>query len=141
MRYRFGDLNSSTPSRFIEEIDQNLLELRKPSIGGATATSFFSERRSNLNSARKTTLHRVRGSSYLSGRDGHKTEHQEDGVIASQEINSLSTGMIVYHDSFGRGRIVNISGEGENARAVVNFDEVGRKLLLLKYAHLRIEEE
>jgi len=141
MRYRFGDLNSSTPSRFIEEIDQNLLELRRPSIGGATARSFFSERRSNLNSARKTILHRVRGSSYLSGRDGHKTEHQEDGAIASQEINSLSTGMIVYHDSFGRGRIVDISGEGENARAVVNFDEVGRKLLLLKYAHLRIEEE
>ncbi len=141
MRYRFGDLNSSRRSRFIEEIDQNLLELRRPSLSGATASRFFPEKRSDPNSAKKTILQRVRGSTYLSRRDGHKAEHQENGTKAPQEINSLSTGMIVYHDSFGRGRIVDISGEGENARAVVNFDEVGRKLLLLKYAHLRKEEE
>jgi DNA helicase-2/ATP-dependent DNA helicase PcrA len=41
------------------------------------------------------------------------------------------------HESFGNGRILAVDGTGENARAVVEFESVGRKNLMLKYANLR----
>jgi DNA helicase-2/ATP-dependent DNA helicase PcrA len=38
---------------------------------------------------------------------------------------------------FGTGRIVAITGSGPEARAVVDFESVGRKHLMLKFANLK----
>jgi DNA helicase-2/ATP-dependent DNA helicase PcrA len=48
----------------------------------------------------------------------------------------LRAGEEVEHPSFGRGRIVAVSGSGANARAVVDFERFGEKVLLLSYARL-----
>jgi hypothetical protein len=39
---------------------------------------------------------------------------------------------------FGKGRVLGISGIGDSAKAVVHFEAVGRKHLMLKYANLRL---
>jgi DNA helicase II / ATP-dependent DNA helicase PcrA len=56
----------------------------------------------------------------------------------SQESFHARVGQRVIHESFGTGRIVALNGNGDDARAVVEFESVGRKQLLLKYAHLRV---
>ncbi len=56
----------------------------------------------------------------------------------SQDVPVPRVGGKVHHDAFGAGRIVAIDGKGENARAVVDFESVGRKNLMLKFANLRL---
>jgi DNA helicase-2/ATP-dependent DNA helicase PcrA len=42
----------------------------------------------------------------------------------------------VEHSTFGLGKILEITGEGDNRKARINFDDFGEKQLLLKYARL-----
>jgi DNA helicase-2/ATP-dependent DNA helicase PcrA len=42
----------------------------------------------------------------------------------------------VVHGTFGSGAVVEISGFGRDLKVTVNFDDVGQKKLLLRYAQL-----
>jgi hypothetical protein len=44
----------------------------------------------------------------------------------------------VVHGKWGEGRVVEASAPGEEAEAVVVFDSVGRKKLLLRMAPLKL---
>ncbi len=46
--------------------------------------------------------------------------------------------MIVEHATFGKGRVLNVEGAGPNKKASVQFDVVGTKQLLLRFAKLKI---
>ncbi len=50
-------------------------------------------------------------------------------------LNKFKKGQLVRHPTFGIGRISEIS-EGSNARAVIQFNQVGQKTLVLEYARL-----
>jgi hypothetical protein len=43
---------------------------------------------------------------------------------------------MVRHPTFGIGRIADVSEAGQHTRAVVEFNTVGRKTLILQYARL-----
>ena len=51
---------------------------------------------------------------------------------------SLHAGQHVEHERFGRGEVLSVSGEAENRRAVVRFDNAGEKTLLLKFARFQV---
>jgi DNA helicase-2/ATP-dependent DNA helicase PcrA len=55
----------------------------------------------------------------------------------SQVQFTARVGSRVVHEAFGRGRIVALDGRGENTKAVVDFDSVGKKHLMLRFAHLK----
>ena len=57
---------------------------------------------------------------------------------ASAATGDLCVGAKVEHPRFGRGTVVDLTGEGENAKAMVDFIHAGRKQLLLKFAKLRV---
>ena len=44
---------------------------------------------------------------------------------------------MVVHGKWGEGRVIEASGSGEEAEAVVQFESVGRKQLLLHMAPLK----
>ena len=46
--------------------------------------------------------------------------------------------MQVRHNQFGTGKVINISGDGNNKKAIVFFNGIGQKQLLLKFAKLEI---
>jgi DNA helicase-2/ATP-dependent DNA helicase PcrA len=50
---------------------------------------------------------------------------------------SLAVGDEVFHERWGRGTVVAVSGRGQNAEASVNFEDEGTKRLLLAYAPLQ----
>jgi DNA helicase II / ATP-dependent DNA helicase PcrA len=54
----------------------------------------------------------------------------------SQELG-LKVGDDVAHPAFGEGVIIDISGTGEKAEAVINFAGVGQKHLALAWAPLK----
>jgi DNA helicase-2/ATP-dependent DNA helicase PcrA len=47
----------------------------------------------------------------------------------------------VLHATFGSGRILEVSGYGKDIRVTVQFDSVGAKKLLVRYAGLERDYE
>jgi DNA helicase-2/ATP-dependent DNA helicase PcrA len=54
------------------------------------------------------------------------------------EINAIQVGMQVQHAKFGIGKVISIEGSGKDRKAVVFFDNIGQKTLLLAFAKLAI---
>lgn len=75
-----------------------------------------------------------------SGREGISAPGDNSGREDFQpaDASSLTVGMDIEHDRFGRGRILSMEGEMPNTRAVIEFEFGGAKTLLLKFARLRI---
>ena len=67
-----------------------------------------------------------------------KTQSKSSNAAQKAAINALSVGSNIEHERFGKGTIVSIEGSGENAKAAVDFQAVGRKKLLLKFALFKI---
>lgn len=61
-------------------------------------------------------------------------------VSGSNESNGLSAGIVIRHERFGKGTILAVEGKGDNANALVEFENVGRKKLLLKFAKFKVLE-
>ena len=64
----------------------------------------------------------------------------EDRERLMAESNRLARqfrrGQLVRHPTFGMGRITDISDMGQHTRAVIQFNQVGQKTLILQYAKL-----
>ena len=52
----------------------------------------------------------------------------------------LHAGLRVNHERFGQGKILQIEGLSDNKKAIIFFDGLGQKTLLLKFAKLDIIE-
>ena len=57
---------------------------------------------------------------------------------ASPASGSIHVGSQVEHPRFGRGQVVALTGSGDDAKATVEFANVGVKKLLLKFARLTV---
>jgi len=123
LRFRFGELSYQTPSQFLDEIDETLLDkvkhTRKSIPADAIGMKISSPRRKKIKS----------DSSYFS---------DEMPDYESSSANELQMGTIVEHDVFGRGKVLHVAGRGDSLKAVIDFNSVGRKNLMLKYAQLKI---
>ena len=60
--------------------------------------------------------------------------------IHSANTENLMVGIKVKHSRFGSGKILKIEGEDANRKAIIFFEKVGQKMLLLKFAKLEIEK-
>lgn len=130
-RYRFGELTFPMPSRFLGEIDKNLVE----HVGGAGGSAG-----GHAASAGRVTMQRV--PSRPQPRPSNDVVFDD---IPAQEYHSqveeetpLRRGMVVRHEMFGEGKVLSVSGRGPNAKAVIQFAGVGQKHLLLRFAKLQI---
>ena len=50
----------------------------------------------------------------------------------------LKEGNIILHNRFGRGEVLRVEGTGDNTKATVQFENVGTKQLLLKFAKFEV---
>ena len=63
-----------------------------------------------------------------------------DPSFVPAPMTSFYPGQRIEHNRFGPGEILEITGEVPELKARVRFDELGEKLLLLKYAKMRPEK-
>jgi len=124
-RYRWGQFSFSEPSRFLDEIDENLLDIphktplkTAPVENGIQHKNMFPPQRRRLKPVRPDT--------------GERSTFQAD------ETSGLMAGMEVEHSKFGKGKVVSVEGSGPNKKATVFFNGVGNKNLLLRFAKLKI---
>ena len=54
------------------------------------------------------------------------------------DLSNLRPGMEVEHAKFGQGKVMVVDGNAHERKATVFFQNIGQKVLLLKYAKLKI---
>ncbi len=129
-RLIFGQTQYNPPSRFIDEIPDELIDEAAGSRG------------------KRRKLSSTFGSSGTSGRNsGGGFSRSRDEIVDAalkprgpepshaDEIG-LKTGDDVMHAKWGEGVILDIRGGGDKAEAVIRFPTVGEKVLLLAWAPL-----
>lgn len=107
-RSTWGAPNFNPPSRFLDEIPENVIEWRNESSTSLSPSLIKRSRVATSPPPRAT---------------GKK--------ISSIE---LSVGERVSHDTFGLGTVISVAGEADKAEATINFGQYGEKRLLLRYA-------
>jgi len=132
-RYQYGQQSFQELSRFVEEIDSRYIEMpaqrkRLPEVG-ELPRAFF-----NAGKAKPATSNTARQSSTRT------VKHGPTPGNPPAEINRIQVGMNVEHAKFGRGKVMAIEGEGDSRKAIVFFDAVGQKQLMLKFAKLTLIE-
>ena len=139
-RYKWGSLIFCEPSRFIEEIDEEFLEYtfekgsrtpQKQQVSG------YENNYSSNNYKKKSTMPPKKNPSpktvHTTPKNLTKISNTTTTVDSAASL-SLEKGMMVNHQKFGNGIIENL----ENGKASINFQNVGNKQLLLKFAKLTI---
>lgn len=138
-RYRWGNLTLSEPSRFIEEIDQSLIErTRKASFRGTSSFDEgvnFSDPFSKSFQTRRDFQKKTTQPSNATPINTPKNNNS-DFTAASPDV--IDEGMRVLHQKFGQGTVMKVEGIGPNKKATVLFDDCGTKQLMLKFAKLNI---
>ncbi|MBR5393498.1 MAG: UvrD-helicase domain-containing protein [Bacteroidaceae bacterium] len=147
-RFRNGKMEFSRPSRFIREIPQQYMTPRPPLGGGSSIrdSKFFSPTASpkvswGSSSRPMPSTTPPKRTTGFSPRPIPSTTPQKAGMVNSQwsMVNELSVGASVVHERFGRGVVQAIEGTGLDAKATVQFENAGTKVLMLRFAKLTLE--
>ena len=120
----FGEYQSTTPSRFIDEIPRDLVD-----EVASTAVSSY-----------QSSFAQFRGSPY--GR-GHRRVREEPVSYAYEDEDQslpegLRPGARVRHPKFGEGTVISIEPLDDDTKLVVRFSSVGQKTLRAKFAKLEV---
>ncbi|MCF0193479.1 MAG: exodeoxyribonuclease V subunit gamma [Prevotella sp.] len=134
-RYLYGQWQSNPVSRFVKEINPSLLKGKTSETLNTTILNTkpnyshqpkFNSQQSTVNSQLPTGNFRRVQVSPSKAADSTPKKQSDRG--------NLTIGATVSHTRFGRGKVLNIEGTGDNEKATVDFEQVGRKQLLLKFA-------
>ncbi len=151
----FGSTSCNAMSRFVREIPKDLLdgfedvqETKNRQFGDMPYTWHYGDRQNSYNSNVKTY-------SFNENRDtmvaAAKPKNSFAFRTAESFLNSLNKtadidlskfaqGQRVYHKKFGEGTISNLEPEGNDMKVDIDFDKVGHKRLMAKFAGLEIIE-
>ena len=199
-RFRYGKMEFDNPSRFIDEIDDSLIEAQdemggsyfgggssydrsasygeRSSFGGgygkrmpwdqkrrrsdrdedvpewkrvtsqfrpdpkpaSDTSSSSSSSRESLSSGNFKSVRALDAARRILGNNRSSSVSSTSSVSssASSSFGALKEGCKIEHQRFGVGIVRKIEGQGENAKATVEFQNSGVKQLLLKYAKYTI---
>ena len=158
-RFRNGKTETNSPSRFLYEIDPSFVAnpLVKEREGGEVRRQSFSTwKKDGGASARPGNTYgqssrpevvRKPSQSFQRKPDPAPTPVRRsqpvpvrvpDADFEPTPILELRTGQRVEHNRFGFGKIVEITGNPADLKAKIAFDDHGEKILILKYAKIRV---
>lgn len=119
-RSRFGVVQNQSKSQFINEIPKELIN-----------SNFESLHKDNIN---KTKTYKKSFDNYNEYSQISNYPENYSQLLGQSE---LKIGDIVSHQQFGKGKIIQLSGFGQQQKADVEFESVGKKSLYLKFAKLQ----
>ncbi len=143
-RFRWGKIVDSEPSRFLEEIDDKYLEWKNLNAGlpinkSGLNVNLFDDDYSQIPKFERKKPEAKNPATPLKPKASFKPIAQANIINQSNGENvELSSGKIVMHDRFGRGKVISLEGEPDNVKATVLFDNAGEKKLLLNFAKLKV---
>ena len=145
-RYRWGNLDFCSPSRFLEELDPAFLDQANSQgfqqKSRSRSRDSFNTETSTRNYHKPITSPRLKsireqnifGKKLVSLRD-----NSNQTSFTGDDPTKIQSGMVVEHQRFGEGKVLKIEGEMPNIKATIYFHSSGQKQLLLKFAKLKIK--
>ncbi len=129
-RYKYGKLEYCEPSRFLEELPQNLL-----TYVGYNSSKWNEDTTANTKKhyEQATPVTKVRPQVPV-----NNYMHKASANFSPAFPEELHAGMEVEHQKFGFGKITAMEGNNEGKMATIHFKNAGEKKLLLKFAKLAI---
>lgn len=127
VRYRFGEISYPSPSRFLSEIGGEEIRI----VQSRTAQRGFEANGQGVAGTRRSRGMRKPMQEVFS------EDPMPDYESETQEHLEVKRGTLVIHETFGRGKVMDVNGSGDARKAVVHFEEYGVKNLILKFARLR----
>lgn len=165
-RFRYGKMEFDNPSRFIDEIDSSLIEAQdemggsyfgggssydrsasygeRSSYGGGYGKRMPWDQKRRISDRDEDVPEWKRVTSQFRpdpkpASDTSSSSSSSAGSSSSgSSFGALKEGCKIEHQRFGVGIVRKIEGQGENAKATVEFQNSGIKQLLLKYAKYTI---
>ena len=146
----FGSTSYNAISRFVKEIPEELLngydKMQKEKVEDKFENSDYGWKYGNRESKVKTYTFETNsyevkkqvpataGFQYRTAESFLSSLNKKD----SFDISKYQEGQRVYHKKFGEGTINKVEEEGEDYKIDINFDKVGHKRLMAKFAGLEI---
>ena len=163
-RFRYGKMEFDNPSRFIDEIDSSLIEAQdemggsyfgggssydrsasygeRSSYGGGYGKRMPWDQKRRISDRDEDVPEWKRVTSQFRPDPKPASDTSSSSYSSSSSSGSsfgaLKEGCKIEHQRFGVGIVRKIEGQGENAKATVEFQNSGVKQLLLKYAKYTI---
>ena len=154
----FGSTSCNQVSRFLREIPSDLLDGYDKALGekqesnnlfGDSKYSWTYGSKDNGNiKTYKIDKHEpsVAAASSNSNNNGFMFRTAESflnnltkkATGANVDLSKYKAGVKIYHKKFGEGIISNVEPEGDDLKVDINFDKVGHKRLMAKFANLEI---
>jgi len=143
-RYKYGNLEFSNPSRFIDEIDPRYL-MQESGRSHREKPATFNRRQYRSESPSAPGVALMCGG-WLR-RETFRQEPLPRAIAATDGKDSgggrewnIRIGSRIEHNRFGLGTVKSIEGTGPSTKALVSFDTAGEKNLLLKFAKFTVIE-
>jgi DNA helicase-2/ATP-dependent DNA helicase PcrA len=145
-RFKFGTMIQCEPSRFLQEIDPQFLALEgfynkaketnpqtnrygsTRSYGGAPKTISTNTPAKPLNIPKN----------FKPVNKASINTQSIDPNFIGDDTSNLQVGQAVEHQRFGNGIVQSIEGTGDSRKATIDFNAQGKKVLVLKFARLKL---
>lgn len=148
-RFGGGQPEASIRSRFLREVPAILLEATR---GSAGHVDLYAERHMVRETAAKNlytgktynsvdSIRQFFGGQQSAGASAPaaRVVAQQPKVVVKPAAKKVGPGSPVDHAKYGRGTIMRISGTGGEAKVTVSFPGHGMKILVAKYAGIKVE--
>ena len=157
-RTTFGSTTHNPPSRFLQEIPKELLDgyddamissvKRESAFGDSNYTwSYGNKNNGNIKTykveepkfaASASSAKPSTGTGFAFRTAESFLNNITKKVSNNIDFSSYQSGARVYHKKFGEGTINYVEPEGDDLKVDINFDKVGHKRLMAKFANLEI---
>lgn len=163
-RYRYGRMEFQNPSRFLMDINPQLIKTEDSMLAGAGRGSRFT----GYGKSNRYQNSRPVASQFKADAKLREVVHRDDPPItdtlpsnfkrinnptaraynnrnvmpvnnnADMSMDGLRENCIIEHERFGIGKVIRLEGSGENLKATVQFEHEGIKQLLVKFARFKV---
>jgi len=156
-RFKFGTIISCEPSRFLQEIEPQYLNIEGIMNNGFSDPQnrgYRQESRTNQygkygkgTQQRSTTKEPEKPKSQaLNIPKNFKPINKATAVpqnidpnFIGDDTGLLQAGQQVEHQRFGEGTVLSVEGNGDSRKANIDFGKSGKKMIVLKFAKLKIK--
>lgn len=151
----FGSTSCNPISRFLKEIPEELLDGYDETFGENQENNRFEDskyswtygskdngniktykidKKEPVSAASNITEFAFRTAESFLNSIGKKASN------SNVDLSQYKAGVRIFHKKFGEGTISTVEPEGEDLKVDINFDKVGHKRLMAKYANLEVIE-
>ena len=151
----FGSTSCNPISRFLKEIPEELLDGYDEAFGENQENNRFEDSKyswtygskdnGNIKTYKIDKKEQVSAASNITGFAFRTAESFLNSIgkktsNSNVDLSQYKAGVRIFHKKFGEGTISTVEPEGEDLKVDINFDKVGHKRLMAKYANLEVIE-